>query len=138
MRSSGRTTVSRTRVRIPSVRRSRRGRCVRPVAVRAVSVGSEIVFVVIHLSVVVLDRAVLRAEAAAHGLVRAVGAEPLAADDATLQMRHFFGVGASDAAPVFEQGHGRNIIVLLAVPAAADVRTEIVLPAGAFAIIPRL
>ena len=50
MRSSGRTTVSRTSARIDSVRRSRRGRRVGAV-VAVKSVGGVIVFVVIALSV---------------------------------------------------------------------------------------
>src|SRR4051794_8208085 len=92
---------------MPSVRRRRRGR--RAAGGAAVSVGGgEIVLVVIDFSVVVLDRAVVRAEPAAHGLEGAVGAEPLAADHAALQVSAFLGVAAA-ALPFFEQGHRRKI-----------------------------
>src|ERR1041385_4651737 len=90
-----------------SVRRSRRGRRVRAAAVVSF-VGGEIVFVVIDFSVVVLDRALLAAEAASHGLVGTVGAETPAADDATLQVRLFFGVAASGALAIVEEEHVRN------------------------------
>src|SRR5262245_22036331 len=94
---------------MPSVRRSRRGRRVRLACAAASFVGGgEIVFVVIYFSVVVLDRAAMRAEAAAHGLVREVSAEPLAADDATIQVNLFFGVAAGSAVSFVGQGHGRN------------------------------
>src|SRR5947209_16906238 len=107
MRSSGRTTVSRTRERMPSVRRRRRGRCVRPARVRVSVSGEVIVFVVIHLSVVKLDRTGLRAEAAAHSLVRAVGAIPLAADDATIEAGRLFGLAACGASSWIHHGHAK-------------------------------
>src|SRR5437016_10717583 len=88
-----------------SVRRRRRGRRVRAAAVAASVVGGEIIFVVINFSVVILDRARLTAESPPHGLVRAVGAEPFAADDATFQVRHFFGVAASGTVSIVEQEH---------------------------------
>src|SRR5689334_19159532 len=108
MRSSGRTMVSRTSERMPSVRRRRRGRRVSAAGAAVSVVGGEIVFVVIDFSVVVLDRALLAAEAASHGLVRAVGTEPLAADHATLQVGRFFGVAAGGATSFVEQEHVRN------------------------------
>src|SRR5262245_58963650 len=121
MRSYGRTTVSRTRARTDSVRRRRRGRRVSAARAAVSVVGSEIVFVVIDFSVVELHRAGLRAEAAPHRLVRAVGAEPLAADDATIEAEGLFGVSASGTAPIFGQGHGSR-------PALSPRRREIVGP----------
>src|SRR6185369_962639 len=105
MRSSARTTVSRTRARMPSVRRSRRGRRVSAARTAVSIVGGEIVFV-IGVSVIELDRAWLRAEAAPHGFVRAVGAEPFAADDTAI-VHAFFGVAASGAASFVDKRHGR-------------------------------
>src|SRR5207247_1401311 len=106
-----------------SVRRRRRGRRVSAVCAAVSVVGGEIVFVVIDFSVVILDRALLPAEASAHGPVRAVGAEPLAADDATFQVRHFFGVRAGGAASFVEEGHGSKFFPSMGVAIIPEKRT---------------
>src|ERR1043166_1772590 len=101
MRSSAVTTVSRTRERIDSLRRSRRGRRVRAAAPRAAwsSVGTGIVFVVIFVSVEKVSGALRRAVAAAGGAVGAVGTEVAAAGHTTLQALRLFAPAAPDAGP---------------------------------------
>src|SRR3954453_23183510 len=96
MRSSGRTTVSRTRARIDSVRRSRRGR---RSGVIASSVGGVIAFVVIAFSVKKRAGALGRAEPPPRGPVRAVRAEVLAASDAPPQQGRPLGNAAPNALP---------------------------------------
>src|SRR5437764_1183411 len=103
--SEGATKSAPAAVGVVWVRRRRRGRRMGAVCAAVSVVGGDIVFVVIDFSVVVLNRAVLRAGAASHRFVRAVGAEAFAAYHATLQMRHFFGVGAGSAASFVDLGH---------------------------------
>src|SRR5437870_3129236 len=106
MRSSAATTVSRTRERIDSLRRRRRGRRVRPPAPRAVisSFGGGIVFVVIVFSVEKVSRASRGAVSAARGAVGTVGTEVAAAGNTTLEPLRLFAFAATDAAS-FHRGH---------------------------------
>src|SRR5437016_7869359 len=106
MRSSAATTVSRTRERIDSLRRRRRGRRVRPPAPREVrkSVGAGIAFVVIVFSVEKVSGALPRAVSAAGRAVGAVGTEVAAAGNTTLEPFRLFAVAATDAAS-FHRGH---------------------------------
>src|SRR5215212_5307732 len=100
MRSSGRTMVSRTRDRIASVRRSRRGRRVRGAAAAAVTRSASLIVRVVIVFVSVkkeVARAVGRAEAAPGGAVGAVEAEHLRADGATLERSVLFAVPAAHA-----------------------------------------
>src|ERR1700682_2351987 len=115
MRASGRTTVSRTRLRIDSVRRRRRGRRVMaPAVVSFVGIEGVRVFVVIGVSVEKGAGAGGGAEAAAEGAIRAVGAEVLPADGALLEARDLFGVAANNALPVVVRGHGIEISAAVA------------------------
>src|SRR4051794_7942427 len=99
MRSSGRTTVSRTSVRIDSVRRSRRGR--RDGAVVAVSIGRVVAIVVITVSVEEGAGAFGGAEPPPRGPVNAVRAEVFAARRAVLENGTLLGIAATDAVPPF-------------------------------------
>src|SRR3954470_6719311 len=105
MRSSGRTTVSRTSARIDSVRRRRRGR--RAGAIASIA-GSVIAFVVIALSVKKRPGALGRTEPPAGGAVRAVRAERLAAGEAPLQQRILLGHAATGTLPPLDVGHSRS------------------------------
>src|SRR5881396_1460607 len=100
MRSAAATTVSRTRERIDSLRRRRRGRRVRPPAPREVrrSFGGGIVFVVIFFSVEKVSGALARAVSAARGAVGAVGTEVAAAGNTSLEPLRLFAFAATDAA----------------------------------------
>src|SRR5258707_11617240 len=111
MRSSGRTTVSRTRVRIDSVRRRRRGRRVIAPAVVSLDgiVGIE-VFIVIVVSVKESTRAAGGAEAPAHGAIGAVGAEVLSADGARFESGDLLGIAAHNALPLVVRGHGPKFL----------------------------
>src|ERR1043165_6666289 len=113
MRSSAATTVSRTRERIDSLRRRRRGRRVSAATPREGwrSVGTGIVFVVIFVSVEKVSRALRRAVAAAGGAVSAVGTEVAAAGNNKLHALPLFTLAAADAAS-FDRGHlgGRAIL----------------------------
>src|SRR3954454_13797370 len=102
IRSSGRATVSRTSVRIDSVRRSRRGRRSGEIAS---SVGGVIAFVVLAVSVDERARASGRAEPRPGGPVRAVRAEVLAAGDAPVEQRVLLRIAATDAVPPLDVGH---------------------------------
>src|SRR6266511_1642327 len=107
MRSSAATTVSRTRERIDSLRRRRRGRRVRPPAPREVrrSLGAGIVFVVIFFfSVEKVSRALRGAVSAARGAVGAVGTEVAAAGNTPLEPLRLFALVATDAAS-FHRGN---------------------------------
>src|SRR5260221_3485821 len=107
MRSSGRTTVSRTRVRIDSVRRRRRGRrVIAPVVVSLDGIVGIEVFVVIGLSIEERSGAGGRAEAAAYAAIRAVGAEVSSADDARFEASNILGVLADHALPFIGRRHG--------------------------------
>src|ERR1700756_4200011 len=100
MRSSGRTTVSRTRVRIDSVRRRRRGR--RTGASVRVSVGwIDVAIVVIAVSVEKGPGTLGGAESPPRGPVDAVGAEAFPAGGATLEDGTLLGGPAPDAPPPF-------------------------------------
>src|SRR5258706_10306394 len=100
MRSSGRTYVSRTNVRIDSVRRSRRGRKARAPVV--VSVGRiDVAIVVITISVEKGAGTFGGAEPPPCGAVDAVGAEALSADRAMLENGALLGIAATDAVPPF-------------------------------------
>src|ERR1043165_3709832 len=109
MRSSAATTVSRTRERIDSLRRRRRGRRVSAATPREGwrSVGTGIVFVVIFVSVEKVSRALRRAVAAAGGAVRAVGTEVAAAGNTTLQALRLFALAAADTASFDHQKYPR-------------------------------
>src|SRR6185436_17694648 len=104
MRSSGRTTVSRTSVRMLSLRRSLRGRRTSSVVVVGVPV---IVFVVIRVSAEVVGAAAFGGTEfpAEAGAMRAVGTEPLATDRTWLQPRLFLGLPAPDARLVVWLAH---------------------------------
>src|SRR5438874_1011646 len=109
MRSSGRTTVSRTSERIDSLRRSRRGRRVSG-ARTAVVAGSSLVGLMLFVVIVTVSieegfGAGGGAEAAAQGAVGAVGTEVAPADHTALEAGHFFRVAARDAFAL-EGGHG--------------------------------
>src|SRR5215212_5316151 len=97
MRSSGRTMVSRTRERMLSVRRRRRGR--RVIAEAVVSFVGFNVFVVIRLSGEVVGAAALgRTEPApVTSAMRAVRAEVAAADVTGLETGRVVGVAAVPA-----------------------------------------
>src|SRR5215213_3575108 len=108
MRSSGRTTVSRTRERMPSVRRRRRGRRVRSAGARVESVVGFQLFVVIRLSGEVVGTAAVGgteppAEAGAMG---AVGAEEAVADVALLEPGLLLGVSTRHAGSFAGLRHG--------------------------------
>src|SRR5437763_1507840 len=105
MRSSGRTTVSRTSARIDSVRRRRRGR--RAGAIVSI-IGTVVAFVVIGLSKEKRPGALGRTEPPASGAVRAVRAEVLAAGRAPIQQRILLGTAAPDALPPLDVGHSRS------------------------------
>src|SRR6185436_20071544 len=102
MRSSGRTTVSRTRARMASVRRRRRGRRLSGAAAAAAARSTPLI-VFVDIVFVSLEKevagAVGRAEAATGRAVGAVRAEQLRADRAALQPHHFFRLPAADADP---------------------------------------
>src|SRR5215212_1702136 len=100
MRSSGRTTVSRTMERMASVRRRRRRRRVRGAAASAVPRSTSLIDFVVIVFVSVkkeVARAVGRAEAAAGGAMGAVETEWLRADRAALEPRVLLAVPAPDA-----------------------------------------
>src|SRR5258708_13802682 len=101
MRCSGRTTGSRTRLRIDSVRRRRRGRrVIAPVVVSLDgSVGIE-VFIVIIISVEESTRAGGGAEAPANGAIGTIGAEILSADGARLEAVEPLGIAGPHALPL--------------------------------------
>src|SRR5438105_11643374 len=104
MRSSGRTTVSRTSVRIDSVRRSRRGRRSGAIASR---VGGVVTFVVIAVSVEKGARALRGVEPSPGGPVRAVRAEVPAAGHTPFQQHCPLGITAPDALPPLAVGHSK-------------------------------
>src|SRR5216684_6526626 len=100
MRSSGRTTVSRTRARIDSVRRRRRGR--RTGASVMVSVGwIDVAIVVIAVSVEKGPGTLGGAESPPRSPVDAVGAEVFPARGAMLEDGTLLGVAAPHALPPF-------------------------------------
>src|SRR5215212_11145338 len=109
MRSSGRTMVSRTRERMLSLRRRRRGRRVMAAPVVAVSFVGFNVFVVIRFSGEIVGPSALgRAESAAvPGAMGAVGTEVAVADVTGLETGRVVGVPAVPADPLV-LGH-RNI-----------------------------
>src|SRR6266568_5207636 len=112
MRSSGRTTVSRTSERIASVRRSRLGRRVSETVVVVTSfVGIAVFTVIFIISPVVGSRAVERAEAAAAQPVRAVRTELSSADRTFLEAHGFVGGTADDAAPFRNRGHSTKFLL---------------------------
>src|SRR5688572_33237450 len=112
MRSSGRTIVSRTRERMPSVRRRRRGRFVRalPAAPAVRSFFRLEVVVVIRFSREIVGAAAFgRAESpAVPRAVRAVGTEVAVADVALLETHRLLGPATAHANPLALLGH-RNI-----------------------------
>src|SRR5258706_588725 len=99
MRSSGRTTVSRTSARIDSVRRSRRGLLAGAVVVSVARF--DVAIVVIAVSVEKGARALAGAEPPPRGPVDAVGAEVLPAGGAVLEDGALLGIAAPDALPPF-------------------------------------
>src|SRR5437764_635952 len=100
MRSSGRTTVSRTNARIDSVRRSRRGLLAGAVVVVSVA-RFDVAIVVIAVSVEKRACALGGAEPPPRGPVDAVGAEVLPAGRAVLEDGALLGIAAPDAVPPF-------------------------------------
>src|SRR5260370_42023341 len=112
MRSSGRTTVSRTSERIASVRRSRRGRRVSETAVVVTSlVGFEVFVVIFIISPEVCSRAVERAEPPSAEAIRTVRTEFSRADRALLQPYGCVGGTADDAAPLRNRGHSTTFLL---------------------------
>src|SRR5258708_963097 len=111
MRSSERTTVSRTRLRIDSVRRRRRGRrVIAPVVVSLDGIVGIAVFIVIIISVEESTRAGGGAEAPAHGAIGTVGAEVLSADGARFESGDLLGIAAHNALPFVVRGHGPKFL----------------------------
>src|SRR5216684_3172473 len=96
MRSSGRTTVSRTSALIDSVRRSRRGLLAGAVVVVSVA-RFDVAIVVIAVSVEKGACALGGAEPPPRGPVDAVGAEALPARGAALENGALLGIAAPDA-----------------------------------------
>src|SRR5712692_10108944 len=99
MRSSGRTTVSRTSARTDSVRRSRRDRFFRSAC--CVSIlgfaffGSVLIFIVI-LSPEKIPRATRRAESPAGALEGMIGAEIFSAHQASIEVRLLLGISTDE------------------------------------------
>lgn len=91
----GRTTVSRTRSRIASERRSRLGRFSRPVSLMPSLVGVDSFVLVIFIPIEKCLRAVVGAEAAAVGPEGTISTEETVAQPARLQLRR----GHRDLAP---------------------------------------
>src|SRR5437868_15416075 len=106
MRSSGRTTVSRTSERIDSVRRSRRGLFVRSACsiLRLSGFGIVLIFFLAY-SPEKIARATGRAEVASGLFERAVLAEPFSTYHAPVQMQDFFGTTAAQTAAFFCARH---------------------------------
>src|SRR5947207_2057986 len=114
MRSSGRTTVSRTMARMPSVRRRRRGRRVRLARVvetleTASVVVVRVLVVIVDISVVVSARADVRAEAAAAGAVGAVGTEVFGTNGTAVEPGDVIRGATADATSLEGRGHEREI-----------------------------
>src|SRR5690349_21366725 len=114
MRSSGRTMVSRTRERMLSLRRRRRGRWVMGFCVRvAESLGNLFVVVVVILVVVLgLSGKVIRARAVGRAIpaaepraMRAVGTEVAAAHRARFQPCDVFTHATCFANPLADFSH---------------------------------
>src|SRR5579859_1376033 len=104
MRSSERTIVSRTIVRIASVRRRRRGRFECVVAPILMSLPDRL-FVVISPFPEKRLSAVGRTEPPSCLPERAIGTEPLPAHHAAFQVRFGLRITAADAAPFVDFNH---------------------------------
>src|SRR5213595_3241962 len=102
MRSSGRTTVSRTSERIDSVRRSRRGLLVRSACsiLRLSLLGIVLIFFLAY-SPEKVARATGGAEIPPGLFKRAVLAEPFSAHHAPVQMQDIFGTAAGQTTAFF-------------------------------------
>src|SRR5687768_7910261 len=116
MRSSGRTMVSRTSARMPSLRRRRRGRRVRLALARVGSVvGLEVFVVVIRLSGEVVGAAAFGGteSPAEPGAMCTVGAEEAVADVALLEPSFLLGLPARHANPFVGLRHRSPYEIIL-------------------------